>query len=175
MSAVELNFPMKSKREPKVVVFEEPGRANKPSKNEKLNRKRKIQTLPVEDEGLNFVDIARQVKEYGVQGFSKRLQKKDKQKYAEHLGAHKQKNQNVPYPMLMERIKKKKEKDVKELEKEKAMGIFKKKKKEETVNVSQKLNLGRWVDKSNLFVKQKDTNISVSKREIEKMKHTKRK
>ena len=178
-TGTELNFPMKKDRQPKVIIFSEPGKNGNVDGNKvgnTLKRKRKnpnnVENI---DDGLDFTEVAREIKEFGVTGFSKRIQRKDKQKYAEHLGAHKQKQQKVPYPMLMERRKKKKEKEEKERDLEKAMGIFKKKKKEDNVNTSQRLNLGRWVDKSKLFgINKKDTNVNVSKHEIEKLKRSKK-
>merc|ERR1712243_506389 len=94
----ELNFPMKRKREPKVIVFTEPGK-DKTTKNQKRNDSH-------DDENeLEFLNIAREVKSFGITGFTKTVQKKDKQKYAEYLGAPKQKSQKEPYPILMKRIK----------------------------------------------------------------------
>ena len=171
---IEHTFPMKRERQPKVIVFAEPGKNTQIiNKNSTNHHKRKYMGTGSKEE-LEFLNIAREVKEFGVTGFTKKIQKKDKQKYAEYLGAHKQKNEKVPYPMLMDRIKKRKVKEEKEKELERAMGIFKKKKKEDKEKITQKLNLGRWVDKSNLIgTNRKDTNINVTKGEIEKLKRSK--
>merc|ERR1712012_1361674 len=106
------NFPMKTHREPKVIVFQEPGK--KTSRAVSSKRKR-----PSGDDGddstvigdkESFLNIAREVKTFGVTGFDKKFQKRDAQKYAEHLGAAKKKNEKVPYPILMAQKKRTKEK-----------------------------------------------------------------
>merc|ERR1712142_80404 len=126
---------------------------------------------PVISDKESFLNIAREVKTFGVTGFDKKFQKKDAQKYAEYLGAAKKKNEKVPYPILMAQKKRAREKETKQRELEQAMGLFKKKKREEKEKMAVKLNLGRWVDKSNLLgTNKKDTNVSVSKRDIEKVK-----
>ena len=76
----------------------------------------------------------------------------------------------------MAQKKKTREKEAKQRELEQAMGIFKKTKREDKEKMSVKLNLGRWVDKSNLLgTNKRDTNVSVSKGDIEKVKRTKTK
>ena len=106
-------------------------------------------------------------------GFSKVDRKKNKQLYVESLGAWKQKNEKVPYPLLMERRKKRKEKDLKQKELERAMGIFTKKKKEKNVNTRGKYNLGRWVDKSIIGKQRSRNNVFVDKKEIAKVERRK--
>ena len=166
----EINFPLKRKREPKLVVFQEPCQQKR--NNIRKKRSTDVGTSQIDDD--SFIDIAREVKEFGISGFTRKEQKKDKQKYAEHLGARKQKQQKVPYPMLIDRAKKRKIKEGKQKELERSMGIFKKKKKEEDVKFTQKMNLGRWVDKSGLAIKGgRDNSIKINKKEIFKVKNTK--
>lgn len=174
-----LKFPMKKKREPKVLVFEEPKktrqvkRSKKPLTPADLRMKRKLANL--EDDDTDFNNVAREVKEFGVTGFSKKEQKRDKQSYAESLGARKQKNLKVPYPMLMERRKRQREKADKEREMERSMGIFKKKDKGDSDNITKKLNLGHWVDKSNSVGKltKRDVSMHIKKSEILKVQRSK--
>lgn len=172
-------FPMKKKREPKIVVFEEPKKTKQVNRDMLLKqRKRKLDNPDnKEDDGdEDFVSVAREVKEFGVTGFTKKEQKRNKQSYAEYLGARKLKNQKVPYPILMERRKKQREKEVKKRELEQAMGIYKKKDKGEQDNVSKKLNLGHWVDKSNAVGKlsKRDVSMHIKKSEIFKVQRTKK-
>ena len=171
-------FPMKKKREPKIVVFEEPKKTKQVNRDTLLKRKRKLNSPDNNDEDVDedFVSVAREVKEFGVTGFTKKEQKRNKQSYAEYLGARKLKNQKVPYPILMERRKKQREKDVKKRELEQAMGIFKKKDKSDNDSVSKKLNLGHWVDKSNAVGKlsKRDVSMHIKKSEILKVQRTKK-
>lgn len=169
-------FPMKKKREPKIIVFEEPKKIKQVNKDMLLKRKRKLDNPDNEYDNEDFVSMAREVKEFGVTGFTKKEQKRNKQSYAEYLGARKLKNQKVPYPILMERRKKQKEKEVKTRELEQAMGIYKKKDKGDNDNVSKKLNLGHWVDKSNAVGKlsKRDVSMHIKKSEILKVQRTKK-
>lgn len=168
MNNTELTFPMKKDREPKVIVFKEPGKNKAKVKAKKRPKKIDAET----DEEDDFISVAKEVKEFGITGFTRKEQKRNQQKHAEYLGAHKQKQQKVPYPMLMERIKKRKLKETKEKELERAMGIFKKKKKTDDVKLTTKLNLGRWVDKSNLGKISATSNnkIRVNKNDVFKKK-----
>ena len=170
-------FPIKKKREPKVIVFNEPKHSKQLNK-QVTSRKRKLDnpdTQEKKDEN-DFINVAREVKEFGITGFTRKDQKKSKQSYAEYLGARKQKAQKVPYPILMERIKQKKSKEVKQRDLEQAMGIFKKKKKNDEEKVTQKMNLGRWVDKSNLgkLGRNRDASMRIKKSEILKVQRSKK-
>ena len=169
-----LKFPMKKKREPKIVVFEEPKKTKQVNKTV-LKRKRKLD-VPEHEEDEDFVSVAREVKEFGVTGFTKKEQKRNKQNYAEYLGARKLKNQKVPYPLLMERRKKQREKEAKTRELEQAMGIYKKKDKNANENVSKKMNLGHWVDKSNAVGKlsKRDISMHIKKTDILKVQRSKK-
>lgn len=149
------NFPVKRKREPKVIVFEEPRRRNQkggPGAKKKLKtldqRREQQEAGATAENDVDFVDMAREVKEFGMTGFSRKEQRKNKQRYAEYLGAHKKKAEKVPYPLLMERIKQRKTKEERQRQLDEAMGVFKKKKKEDKANLTLKHNLGHWVDKS---------------------------
>lgn len=163
-------FPVKTKREPKIIVFEEKKKSIRVDDNQApgVNRKRKRHDDSVEQ---NFVDIAREVTDFGMTGFSKKEQRKYKQRYAEQLGAHKKKTEKVPYPILMERIKQRKVKEQKQREREEAMGIFQKKKKEHKTNLHVKHNLGRWVDKSR--VGESNAVRRISKRDVKKIENMK--
>jgi len=170
-------FPIKKKREPKLIVFNEP-KHSKRLNNQDHPRKRKLDNLDTQkgEEESDFINVAREVKDFGITGFTRKDQKKNKQSYAEYLGARKQKAQKVPYPILMERIKQKRSKEVKERDLEQAMGIFKKKKRNDEEKVSQKLNLGRWVDKSNLgkLGRNRDASMRIKKSEILKVQRSKK-
>ena len=168
------NFPIKKKREPKVIVFEEP-KKTKQIDQDKLRRKRRLDKSNEEDDN-DFVTVAREIKDFGATGFTKKEQKKNKQSYAEYLGAKKQKNEKVPYPILMERRKKQKEKEAKNREMEEAMGIFKKRKRSDDENLSKKMNLGHWVDKSTIVgkLKKKDVSMKIKKSEILKVQRSKK-
>lgn len=177
-SSLELpNFPTKTKREPKVIVFEEPKFTSQRQNGGPAARKKRKHEQVGND--VEFTDIAREVKEFGMSGFSRKEQRKNKQRYAEYLGAYKQKSQKVPYPLLMERVKQRKAKEEKQRNIEEAMGIFKKKKKEDKTNFTVKHNLGRWVDKSRVDGLgrggrgKKDTMRLVNKHELRKIQNMK--
>ena len=160
--------PTNNRREPKVIVFRETNRALKSFSNKSLKRKLQNTDQNVNNEETNFVTIAREVKEFGITGFTKKEQKKSMQRYAEHLGARKFKAQKVPYKMLMERKKTKAEKEKKIQSMERSMGVFRKKRKEDNVKLTQKLNLGRWVDKSSIGNFSKNNMVKVKKNDIKK-------
>lgn len=169
-----LKFPTKSQQTVKVVVFEEPGCKSRSG----IHRQRKQDKSKQTKDNFyhaksDFLIAAREVKQFGMTGFSKVDRKKNEQLYGESLGAWKQKNEKVPYPLLMERRKKKKEKDFKQKELERAMGIFTKKKKEKNVNTKEKYKLGRWVDKSIIGKQTLRNNIFIDKKEIAKVERRK--
>lgn len=167
-------FPAKSQRTVKVVVFEEPGCKSGSGIHHQRKRSKSNKTkYNFKDGKSDFLIAAREVKQFGMTGFSKVDRKKNKQLYVESLGAWKQKNEKVPYPLLMERRKKRKEKDLKQKELERAMGIFTKKKKEKNVNTRGKYNLGRWVDKSIIGKQRSRNNVFVDKKEIAKVERRK--
>ncbi|XP_012564233.1 uncharacterized protein LOC105848605 [Hydra vulgaris] len=166
MSNQKNDFSVSKKREPKIIVFKDPSRTLKSYKNKSLKNSKPSTEENTEE--INFVSIAREVKEFGITGFTKKEQKKSMQRYAEHLGARKKKQQKEPYKLLMERMKAKKKKEDKIKSMEQSMGIFKKKKKEVNLKLSTKLNLGRWVDKSSIGNHDKNNMMKIKKNAIKK-------
>ena len=170
---LETLFPSKSSRTPEVIVFQEHVKTksvNTPIKRKQSRSKKGRDTESNDAESSDFVDVAREVKEFGATGFTRKENKKYEQARAERLGAKKQKQQKVPYPMLMQRIKRKKEWEEKDRQLEQAMGVFKKKKKKEEVPFQRRMNLGRWVDKSTLGGKWSQTKVKINRKDLSKLK-----
>lgn len=167
---------------PKVIEFVEPGKerrktkAGAPVKRKYLKNKSKSSRQDPEE--YEFQSIAREVKEFGVTGLSRKERKKYEDQKAQALGGKAPKGQKMPYPMLIRQIKRRKEREKEQKEREHAMGIFKKK-TDKNKKASTRASLGRWVDNSSKGLqatvgKFKAGVQRLSKADLHKIKSTKR-
>ncbi|RMX58641.1 hypothetical protein pdam_00017976 [Pocillopora damicornis] len=147
---------------PKVIEFVEPGKQLKKKKSLppflqaqvliSLQGKRKqieIKSKSTREDldEFEFKSIAREVREFGVTGLSRKDRKKYEDWKAQSLGGKAPKGQKMPYPMLMRQIKRRKEREQEQREREHAMGIFKKKPDKKS-SASTRAPMGWWVDNS---------------------------
>lgn len=144
---------MASRPSPKVIEFVEPGKQRRGRKGMRpqVERKRvqeKNKSSRQDLDEFEFQSIAREVKEFGVTGLSRKEKKKYEDWKAQSLGGKAPKGQKMPYPMLMRQIKRRKEKEKEQREREHAMGIFKKKTEDKKQSGSTRASIGRWVDNS---------------------------
>lgn len=136
---------------PKVIEFVEPGKQLKKKKSLPPGKRKQIEiksksTREDLDE-FEFKSIAREVREFGVTGLSRKDRKKYEDWKAQSLGGKAPKGQKMPYPMLMRQIKRRKEREQEQREREHAMGIFKKKPDKKS-SASTRAPMGWWVDNS---------------------------
>ena len=162
----------KHAQRPEVTVFEEPGRKRSKlsTKNSQLQDKTgsnvgtsRSNNTDAEND-LDFKNIAKEVREFGVSGLSKKDKKKYMQEKAQALGARKPKGQKIPYPILQRALKVRKEREAKQMEHEKSMGIFRKKKKQSKKS-DIKGSVGRWVEKP-VRLEKSSNNIKLKMSEI---------
>ncbi|CAH3167280.1 unnamed protein product [Porites lobata] len=169
---------------PKVIEFVEPGKQRKKTKagpplsikRKQLKDKDKPSRQHLDE--IDFQSIAREVKEFGVTGLSRKERRKYEDQKAQALGGKVPKGQKMPYPMLMRQMKRRKEQEKEQREREHAMGIFKKK-PDKSKKASTRSSLGRWVDNSSKGFeasvgKFKAGVQRLSKADLRKIKSTKR-
>ncbi|CAH3015535.1 unnamed protein product [Porites evermanni] len=167
---------------PKVIEFVEPGKQRKKTKAgppiERKQSKDKDKPSRQDLDEIDFQSIAREVKEFGITGLSRKERRKYEDQKAQALGGKAPKGQKMPYPMLMRQIKRRKEQEKEQRERENAMGIFKKK-PDKSKKASTRSSLGRWVDNSSKGLeasvgKFKAGVQRLSKADLRKIKSTKR-
>ncbi|XP_078366497.1 40S small subunit processome assembly factor 1-like [Oculina patagonica] len=142
---------MANRPPPKIIEFVEPGKQRKEKKAIPLVKRKWVQDKTKSSrqdlEEQEFKSIAREVREFGVTGLSRKEKKKYEDWKAQSLGGKAQKGQKMPYPMLMRQIKRRKEREKEQKEREHAMGIFKKK-TDKKQSAPTRASMGRWVDNS---------------------------
>lgn len=166
---------------PKVIEFVEPGKQRKKGKAPSIKRKQlknKDKPSSQDLDDIDFQSIAREVKEFGITGLSRKERRKYEDQKAQALGGKAPKGQKMPYPMLMRQIKRRKEQGKEQREREHAMGIFKKK-PDKSKKAPTRSSLGRWVDNSSKGLeasvgKFKAGVQRLSKADLRKIKSTKR-
>ncbi|XP_068709675.1 uncharacterized protein C1orf131 homolog isoform X2 [Montipora foliosa] len=169
---------MISSRAPKVIEFIEPGKEFKIKKRQ-FNYKADNKLSSQDPNGFEFSSIAREVREFGVSGFSRTEKKKYEDQKAQALGGKAPKRQKMPYPMLMRQIKKRKEQEKEQREREQAMGIFTKKPGKKKKDPNRRAFVGRWMDNSSKGLEASVGNFKagvkcLTKADLGKMKSTKR-
>lgn len=136
---------------PKVIEFVEPGKQLKKKNLLSLGKRKQVEiksrSTREDLNELEFKSIARDVREFGVTGLSRKDRKKYEDWKAQSLGGKAPKGQKMPYPMLMRQIKRRKEQEQAQREREHAMGIFKKKPDIKS-SASTRAPMGWWVDNS---------------------------
>ncbi|XP_044174532.1 uncharacterized protein C1orf131 homolog isoform X3 [Acropora millepora] len=130
---------------PKVIEFIEPGKEKAQVKVRRIQlRKKSPRKIP---EDFDFRAIAREVTEFGMTGFSRSERKKYEDQKALALGGKAPKGQKMPYPMLMQRIKRRKEQEREQREGENANNFVAKKSRRRKAAPPRTFK-GRWVDNS---------------------------
>ncbi|XP_022804696.1 uncharacterized protein C1orf131 homolog [Stylophora pistillata] len=115
---------------PKEIEFVEPGKQLKkkkllqPGKRKQVEIKRRSTREDLSD--LEFKSIAREVKEFGVTGLSRKDRRNYEDWKAQSLGGKAPKGQKMPYPMLMRQIKRRKEREQEQKGKGTCHGYFQK-------------------------------------------------
>ncbi|XP_001621593.2 uncharacterized protein C1orf131 isoform X1 [Nematostella vectensis] len=137
---------------PIIIEFNEPGKSNKIRESHRDSRQRPrgmTENQSSDEDQSDFLSMARDVKEFGMTGFSKKERRKYEQQKAQSLGAKAPKGQKLPYKILMSVNKVKLQREKKKETMDRAMGMATKKKanKKDKTNTSNKVG-GWWTDNS---------------------------
>jgi len=139
-----------SRPPPKVIEFIEPGKQRTHEKAVPSVKRKQLKAKNKSSQDLDeyeFQSIAREVREFGVTGLSRKEKRKYEEQKVQALGGKAPKGLKMPYPMLMRQIKRRKEREKEQRDREHAMGIFKKK-IDKKQNAPTRASIGRWVDNS---------------------------